>query len=315
MLVKSEIIELLNGVLKQTARLRKGGDELSYYCFNCHHRKRKLEICLEDGKRFGWFYCWTCQISGGLKKLLRLTNASQFYYDKLSALTKDIISIKRNSSPIRCDKISLPQEFLPLSRSRNTPEYKNAMMYLKRRGVLMVDILRYNIGYCEGGGEYEQHIIIPSYDANGTLNFFIGRRYYETERNSLPYKKPRGNMNIVGFECFVNWKEPLNLVEGVFDAIAVRNNAVPLFGKFMSPKLRESMIHNKTKRVNMILDNDALVDAVANCTVMEKLGIAVHLVKLDGKDPSILGFERIHDLIRHSKEFDWDEKRKYKLEL
>ena len=88
--IKQEIILLLNEVLKQTARLRKGGNELVYYCPSCKHHKRKLEVCLEDGHRFGWFNCWTCSISGGFKKLLRLVNATQSYYERLYLLTKDI---------------------------------------------------------------------------------------------------------------------------------------------------------------------------------------------------------------------------------
>jgi hypothetical protein len=37
---------------------------------------------------------------------------------------------------------------------------------------------------------------------------------------------------------------------------------VPLFGKYLSKRLREAMVVNKTPYVNMVLDNDALDDAV-----------------------------------------------------
>jgi DNA primase len=128
----------------------------------------------------------------------------------------------------------------------DSPEYKNAMYYLKKRGLTRDDIVRYNIGYCEKG-EYDGHVIVPSYDADGKLNFFMGRRYYNVER-VIPHKKPEVPMNLIGFECFVNYSEPLNLVEGVFDAIAVRVNAIPLFGKYMSAKLKEAIVLNNVKQ-------------------------------------------------------------------
>jgi transcription elongation factor Elf1 len=313
MLIKSEIISLLNDVLKQTAKLRKGGEELIYYCPNCHHHKRKLEVCLEKGKKFGIFHCWTCSISGNLGKLLKIVNASTSYRDKLYKLLKDIGKFRKEIPKNEYESLKLPDEFRSLLISRNCPEYRNAMAYIKRRGILDEDILRYNIGYCDDG-PYEQHIIIPSYDAKGELNFFIGRRYYQSE-GVIPHKKPEVSMNIVGFESFINYNEPINICEGVFDGIAIRNNAVPLFGKFPSPKLREAMIINGTPRVNMILDNDAMEDAIKNCKIMMRLGIPVHFVKLDGKDPSVLGFDKIHELIKNAPEFTQDDLLKHALEL
>ena len=315
-MVKQEIILLLNEVLKQTARLRKGGNELVYYCPSCKHHKRKLEVCLEDGHRFGWFNCWTCSISGGFKKLLRLVNATQSYYERLYLLTKDI-KIIRGRNQERKDEnkseVSLPEEFRPISTPRNNPEYKNALAYLIRRGVIREDILRYNIGYCEEG-PYENHIIVPSYDAKGILNFFIGRKYYE-DNCGFSYKKPPYSMDIVAFESFINYNEPLNLCEGVFDALAIRNNAIPLFGKFPSRKLRETMILNGNKRVNMILDDDAMADSIKNCEMMMRLGMTVHLVYLNGKDPSVLGFDKIHNLIRESEEFTEEDLLRYRLQI
>jgi hypothetical protein len=107
----------------------------------------------------------------------------------------------------------------------------------------------------------------------------------------------------------------VNLCEGAFDAIAIRNNAVPLFGKYPSKKLQEKMILNGTKRVNIILDNDALRDAIKNCENMIRLGIEVALIKLNGKDPSKIGFEKVHELIRESKPIEFEDLLAYRLGL
>lgn len=311
MLVKSQVIAILNDLLNQTARLRKGGNQAVYFCPVCKHYKRKLEICLEDGKDFGKWHCWTCNSAGlFLGSFLKKVNASQPYRDRLSKLTGDLRLLKRATKKSSNEQLSLPEEFISLVKPRSSIEYKNALAYLKRRGVLTEDILRYNIGYCEEG-DYQYHIIVPSYDAMGRLNFFIGRRYYDAE-GTIPYKKPEHPMDgIIGFESFINYSYPLNLCEGVFDAFAIRSNPVPLFGKYPSKKLREQMILNGVKEVNMILDNDAWRDAIVNYKLLlrqipclEK----IRLVKLNGKDPSKLGFVKTHELIRTTPEFtesDW----------
>jgi hypothetical protein len=40
--------------------------------------------------------------------------------------------------------------------------------------------------------------------------------------------------NIIGFENMINWNVPIVLCEGAFDAIAIKRNAIPLFGKNIS---------------------------------------------------------------------------------
>ena len=316
MLEKSEIISLLNSALGQTARLRKGGTEAVYFCPFCKHAKRKLECCLDEHSKFvGVFHCWTCSTSGTIGKLLSLIHAPQSYRDRLYQLTKDIKFRPIEGVPV--NYLTLPTGFRPLHKPQKTPEYKNALFYLKHRHITREDILRYNIGYCEDGGEYDQHIIIPSYDFGGNLNFFVGRRYYDTE-GTIPHKKPEASMDaIIGFESFINWSEDITLVEGAFDAISVRNNAIPLFGKYPSSALRTRMNEYHVKRINVVLDWDAWDDAIKMYQRLhrEVPMVEIHLVALNGKDPSKLGFEKIHTLIRNAPEFDETDLLKYKLQL
>ena len=317
MLVQSELVPILNDVLHQTGRLRKGGTQITFHCPKCLDKNlvtQKLEISL-NGSTIGYYHCWRCGFAGkSFGSLLKKLDASYQLRQAIFKLTGDIRiskSQKRNSKTL----ISLPEEFRSMAEPRNTPEYKNALNYLKKRGVLYEDILRYNIGYCETG-KYAFRIICPSYDAKGNLNFFVGRYYYKTE-GVLPYVKADVDMNIVGFESFINYNEDITLVEGVFDAIAVRNNAAPLFGKYPSPKLREQLVLNGTKRVNMILDDDALGDAIKNCELLirDVPNIEVHLVRLPKKDPSILGFQKIHNLIRRSIPLTFQDLLKYRLKI
>jgi acyl-CoA synthetase (AMP-forming)/AMP-acid ligase II len=67
-----------------------------------------------------------------------------------------------------------------------------------------------DIGYCDSG-LYSNRIIIPSYDSEGKLNFFVGRDFYNSK---MKYKNCSSPKNIIGFDLFINWDEPIVLVEG-----------------------------------------------------------------------------------------------------
>jgi len=87
------------------------------------------------------------------------------------------------------------------------------------------------MGYCSGG-EYEGRIIIPSFDDEGDLNYFISRSY---DRSYYPkYKNPPASKNIIFNDLFVDWSSDIILVEGIFDAINAGRNAVPILGSTLN---------------------------------------------------------------------------------
>jgi hypothetical protein len=291
MIYESNVISLLNEVLGQNARIRKG-NEAVYFCPCCNHYKRKLEVNLDTG----YWHCWVCEVRGKtFLSLLKRVRANKSQLDRLYSITGEAPK-KRRKKVAGQEFVSLPSEFKSMFPPNESFKYRHAISYLKKRGITHDDILRYNIGYCEEG-EYKNRVIIPSYNADGHLNFFTSRAFYEMP---MPHKSPSVSKDIVGFECFVNWREPITLVEGAFDAIAVRKNVIPLFGKIIPDKLKERIIENHVSRVNMVLDKDAIQKAVRNSQDLQRLGVTIHLIKLDGKDPSVLGFDKINQLIRDS---------------
>ena len=131
----------------------------------------------------------------------------------------------------------------------NEIEYRHALVYLKNRGITKEDILRYCIGYATEG-DLKNRIIVPSYDENGFLNFYTARSFYDTK--GLKYVSCPFSKNIIGFELLVNFEEPITLVEGPFDAISVKTNTIPLFGKTLSNKLKLNICDDT------IINNDIL---------------------------------------------------------
>lgn len=273
-------------------------EEALFHCKFCGHHKRKLECNLLS---YNW-HCWTCNSRGkSFRSLFRKLNVPKSYYQRLFEITKEkSFSGFTRGKETSHELLKLPEEFIPLSKFNNSlsPHRKHALKYLKNRNISEIDILRYNIGYAENG-EYSGRVIIPSYDEKGNLNFFSSRAFYPSMK--IKYRNPPWSKDIVGFGMLINWNlEDVTLVEGVFDAIAIRRNAIPLFGKTLSYSLKESLIINGIERVNIVLDNDARNDAVEIQKFLNAHEIDSRLVKLDGKDPSEIGFEKMINLINES---------------
>jgi len=222
--------------------------------------------------------------------LFRKLRVEKKYYDLLSKITGG----KTYFAEKQYEHLSLPMEFIPLSEADPTnTEAKNALHYINIRKITVQDILKYNIGYCSAG-KYGGMIIIPSYDEDGKLNFFTGRSYYDVKFKHL---NPVVTKDIIGFELFINWNEPITIVEGAFDAIAIKRNSIPLFGKLILDKLKIKILEKQVKRINIALDKDAMSNAISMCEYFIANGISVYLVSLPEKDPSELGFLNITNII------------------
>jgi DNA primase len=302
---KNNLIGLLNKILKQTGKL-VSDDQITYLCpFHSPKNnilRRKFGIRLSTGES----NCFACGESGkSYKSLFRKLKVSKAIYAELySIIGEDYY--KHNATYKKKNKqeidLKLPEEFLSIAIPSDSIEYKHAVKYIKSRGITRDDILRYNIGYCEKG-EYNGRIIIPSYDKNGNINFFAARAYYAG--NSYKYKLPSWSKNIVGFELFINWKEIPIIVESPFNAITIRNNAIPLFGKIMPSELKEAFIENDVEKVNICLDNDAEENSKQMGEELSRLGIKPYFIKLNKKDPNEIGFDKMNELIDNAVEMDY----------
>ena len=112
----------------------------------------------------------------------------------------------------------------------------------------------WKIGYCPTG-KYGGRIIIPSFNVNGQPNYFIARSYVG---HRMKYLNPPISKNVVFNELFVDWDEPVVLVEGLFDAIIAGQNAIPILGSTLreESKLFQAIVLNDSP-VYLALDEDA----------------------------------------------------------
>ena len=281
--------QLLESVLGKSKSAR-GGEEAVFTCPSCNHHKKKLTLNLSTQK----FQCWVCGYKGHRAfKLLKAVSASPKTYEILRDIDSQY-SFKRQTTVKRStDSLRLPQGVTPIMSSSAILS-KHALHYLNQRGITPQDVVKYNLHYCEQG-DLKNMVIIPSYDNNGFLNYYVGRSF---DKNAyIKHKLASSTKDIIGFEMYINWDLPIILCEGAFDAMAIKRNAIPLFGKRISDSLMKKIIESNVKKIYLALDEDALKDAFKHAETFIGYGKKVYLIEMGDKDPSELGFKTFTKLL------------------
>jgi len=101
---------------------------------------------------------------------------------------------------------------------------------------------------------------------------------------------------------YINWDLPVILCEGAFDAMAIKRNAIPLFGKRISSTLMKQILTSNCSKIYLALDDDALKDALEHAKKLMGYGKRVYFIEMDDKDPSELGFEQFTQLLHSAEE-------------
>lgn len=301
------VIGILDDTLGVGSSLK--GDEQAHHCPFCHHHKKKLQINLETQQ----WHCWVCDAKGKrISSLLRKLHVDSKQLQKLYEIYGDDYVVYSKDSEEEKIELRLPSEFksLLIEPKGINPTYRKVIYYAKNRSITIDDIRRYNIGYCDSG-LYAGRIIIPSYDSDNKLNYFIARSVFEEE--TFKYKNPPVSKNVIMFENQINWNEPITLVEGVFDALAVKRNVIPILGKFIPKKLMNNIYHKQVKSINILLDKDAQDEALRYVVQLGNQGIKVRNIIPSDKDAGEMGFSKVNQILKESKETDFSDVIKQKL--
>jgi DNA primase len=290
-MINELLVNLVDSVLGTGKRTARGN--VAYNCPYCNHSKPKLEVNFTENKKgYNPWHCWACDKRGSRISILFKKLGSPF--EKLEELKKIVGDENEYTEVIKQIALTLPKEFKTFKNNKDIIA-RQAISYLKSRGITKNDILKYNIGYCETG-TYAKMIIIPSYNENGQLNYFTGRSF---EKNPYTkYRNPETSRDIIPFELFINWNLPLIICEGPFDAIAIKRNVIPLLGKNIQPNLMKKIVTSTIQKIYIALDSDAKKQALKFVEKFMDEGKEVYLVELEGKDPSEMGFKQFTKLIQ-----------------
>jgi hypothetical protein len=235
--------------------------QLTYCCPTCSYDIKGLDELddkynLEVNYKLGVFKCWCCseiyETKGTLNKLFKTFGTKRQLKQYLILKPEDDEKYVREYK-----KVHLPKEFISFKNVsfglKLTHYYKQAFNYIKCRNISDDMVEKYNIGFCYEG-VYANRIIIPSYNSQGELNYFIARSY--ESKPKMKYKNPEAQKEIIVFnESLIDWNKPIRLVEGAFDSIFV-DNAIPMLGKVLSDSLFE-LLYEKAQQIIITLDPDA----------------------------------------------------------
>jgi len=302
------IIGALESVLGKAKPFPKTGD-YGFYCPVCNHKNPKLIVNGKTGK----YNCFTCHPPTKGKSPISLLKKIGAPADKILEVKGYLGYLTKEDESKIITTVSLPKEFISLLDPKDTIEKRHAIAYIKSRGITTEDIIKYNIGYC-ATGKYRNRIIIPSYNKRGIANYFIARSF---DKNAFKkYDAPVCNKSeIVGLENTINWSVPVILCEGIFDAIAIKRNAVPLFGKTIPKSIMLKLVESQVKTVYLALDKDALREALDYSQTLLDMGKEVYLIELEGKDPSDLGFEKVTELLHKARPLSFSDLLLKKMQL
>jgi DNA primase len=251
------LVELLEEVLGDHGLHYPNRGQISFNCPVCDddRNKHNLEVNYIDNV----FKCWSCGDSEGthgpLGKLFDKYGNKK--HKKIYNVLKPETVVKRERPK---KTLKLPDSFTLFKDSSPVyPVRRQAMNYLKSRGITDEMIERYGIGFCDKG-DHSGRIVVPSYNKNGELNYYIARSW--NPMSKAKYKNPEAEKDkIIFWENLIDWNKDIFLVEGAFDGLFLENS-IPMLGKHMSELLFETLYMKAKGNITICLDSDAWENAV-----------------------------------------------------
>jgi DNA primase len=256
-------------------RSYKSNEEYLYKCPKCNHHKRKLSVNFDKNV----FKCWICDYSG--KNIFYLVRSHGSYLDKQDwKKVANIIDFSEQEKEIQKIEVELPKEFITLTGKHISALSIPARKYLSNRGITEEQIIWWKMGYCPDG-KYANRVVVPSFDMDGELTYFISRSY---DNNWIKYLNPPAEKDFIFNELYLDWNKDITIVEGVFDAVAV-GNAIPLLGSTIKEDSYVfQTIVEKCDTLYFALDADAAAKEDKIINLFMSYGIECYKIDTTGFD-------------------------------
>ena len=199
------------------------------------------------------YKCWACSETNGTHG--PLGKLFDKYGTKKQKKVYELIKPEElKKEEVWRPKLRLPEGFTKFSDSNPIfIPHREAMNYLTSRGITNEIIERFGIGYTVKG-DFAFRIIVPSYNKEGELNYFVARAW---ANKKMKYKNPTVPKDEIIFnESLINWEKDVYLVEGAFDSFFL-DNSIVMLGKVMSKLLFETLYNNAKANIIICTDGDA----------------------------------------------------------
>jgi DNA primase len=256
------LVDLLTDVLGSPKQHYESKGQISFDCPVCaeekglDHGDGKGNLEINYGKHV--YKCWSCGetlgTQGPLGKLFDKHGTKE--QKKVYNLIKPE---ELKTQEAKKSQLKLPEGYTQFkdSNPRFIP-HAEAYRYLQSRGITDEIIEKYQIGYTVTG-DFAYRIIVPSFDKNNKLNYFIARSWVPKK---MKYKNPTAAKDEIIFnESRIDWFKDVYLVEGAFDGFFL-DNSIAMLGKKMSSLLFETLYEKALGKIIICVDGDAWNDGL-----------------------------------------------------
>ncbi len=303
MIVISQKIELLRKLLGLCDVDRRGINAQFWcpFCKDDNPKKRKLAVRIEDGLA----HCWVC--GWHARNIARIASYVGMR-ELIPELHKAYGEVKHDITETELPKdLELPEGFELigniLQREIQDPDQLACVKYLNQRGISANVALAFRLGVARDVAS-KRRVIIPSFDADGKLNYYTAR---SCDEKWPKYLNPDTNrMSVVFNEVDIDWSKELLIVEGPFDLFSCYGmNATCALGSWLDERytLFRKIIQHHTP-VIICFDPDASVKQNKVAELFLSYGISVRVVSWNHEnkniDPGSLG-QNFRALIKTAK--------------
>ncbi len=282
----TEKIRFLRGIFRDI-HVSRDGNDCAVACPNCKTPdKKKLSINVETWK----YHCWVCGVKGGnLRSLFK-----QYYTPEVVVAFRERFGISDDDTTEvpAVEVVTLPDGLKPVAQVSNSknPNFRATYNYLMRRGLTERDLWYWKM-CVSSENRFDRRVIIPSFDSDGDLNYYVSR---SIDKDTKPrYVNSKANKTEIIFnDLMVDWSKPIVIVEGVFDAINVGQNSIPILGSYLpqSAALFAKIVANNIP-VTLALDPDVE-------DKMHKIAGDLYKFGIDVRQADITGFKDIGEMPR-----------------
>lgn len=226
--------------------------------------KYNLEISLSLGK----YHDWSTENGGNISRLIKKWGTKELlneYFNIIKEVKEsryyDLELFKDNGEDLGYyNQLKLPLTFKKIDLK--TCRKKKLLEYLEERKLTQDIIDFYNLGYTtwnEEDWQMKDRIIIPSYNSDGDLNFWVGRDFINNKQSKkVKYKNCKADKNKIVFqEDKIQWNNDIILVEGGIDCLYY-NNSIALLGKVLKKdhEIYKQLYEKANANIIICLDGD-----------------------------------------------------------
>lgn len=271
-------------------------------------KRPKLAILMEDDR----WHCWVCGAKGSSLASLIYKSCGYADYVKYCTQFLDPSQRKHDIDPTNKlpEELKLPRDFrLLVTQSSVDPDVRGLKYYLMdERGLTERDLWYFKLGISDEP-RWKRRIIVPSFDGNGKLNYFVARAI---DKKRFPkYDNPEIHKTAIIFnELNIDWSQRLVLCEGSFDMFKCGDNAVPLLGSELNEHyaLFNTILTHNTP-VTLALDADVWdtkVPVIAKRLSEYNIDVRIADTRLIG-DPGGVSKQQVSEVINAARPMSWDD--------